>query len=433
MGSRYVKRGERKIVYEDMNNLYGWSMSQYLPTGDFHEIKVTKGNLKTILRTPDNIEHGFLIECDLEYPSSIHKKTNYFPFLPEKKTLKVEDFSPNMTTNKPEKYKPTEKLIMDQTVEQRYFLHYRDLKFYIRHGIRILNVHTVYMFKQSSWLATYINYNTKQRSKAKTEFEKHFYKLMNNSFYGKTIENIRKRLNLDLIDKSDIHRILNPQSKLSFDDKIAEYEKFNLYSFIKETIKFTKPIYFGFCVLELSKLLMYEWYYDKMQPYFGVDKLELHYLDTDSFIFSFKPIKSLIEDLKHFEDDFDFSDLDPSHELYSKVNKKVIGKMKLETSPELDLDEAVFLRSKSYSHNIKQNNSKCKHKGVQNHKKYTLEHYKYCLDNDEIKYGVNYSFRSNKHETTMVKQKKIALNTFDDKRCYIDKYYSIPWGHNPSS
>ena len=178
---------------------------------------------------------------------------------------------------------------------------------------------------------------------------------------------------------------------------------------------------------------MYEWYYDKMQPYFGEDNLELHYLDTDSFIFSFKPIKSLIEDLKYFKEDFDFSDLDPSHELYSEANKKVIGKMKLETAPELDLDEAVFLRSKSYSYNIKQNSSHCKHKGVQDHNKYTLEDYKYCLENNEIKYGVNYSFRSNKHENTMVKQKKIALNTFDGKRCYIDKYNSIPWGHNPTS
>ena len=144
-------------------------------------------------------------------------------------------------------------------------------------------------------------------------------------------------------------------------------EKFSLYSFNKETIKFTKLIYVGFCVLELLKLLMYEWYYDKMQPFFGEDNLELQYLDTDSFIFSFKPIKSLIEDLKQFKEDFDFSDLDPSHELYSKDNKKVIGKMKLETAPELDLDKAVFLRSKSYSLNLKQNSLHCKHKGVQEH------------------------------------------------------------------
>ena len=94
MGSRYVKRGERKIVYEDVNNLYGWKMSQYLPTGDFSELKVTKSNLKTILRTPGNNEHGFLIERDLEYSSSLHEKTKYCPFLPEKKTIKVEDFSP---------------------------------------------------------------------------------------------------------------------------------------------------------------------------------------------------------------------------------------------------------------------------------------------------------------------------------------------------
>ena len=151
---------------------------------------------------------------------------------------------------------------------------------------------------------------------------------MNNSFYGKTIENIRKRLNIDLIDKSDTHRILNRQSKLSSDDKIAEYEEFSLYSFNEESIKFTKPIYVGFSVLELTKLLMYEWYYDKMQTYFGEDNLELHYLDTDSFIFSFKRIKSLIQDLKYFAEEFDFSDLGPSHELHSEVHKKVIGKMK---------------------------------------------------------------------------------------------------------
>ena len=88
MGNRYVKRGDRKIVEEDMNNLYGWSMSQYLPTGDFREIKFTRSSLKTILRIPDNDEHGFLIECDLEYPNSIHEKRNIFHFCQIRKQLK---------------------------------------------------------------------------------------------------------------------------------------------------------------------------------------------------------------------------------------------------------------------------------------------------------------------------------------------------------
>ena len=92
MGNRYVKRGERKIVYEDMNNLYDWSMSQYLPSGDIPENKVPRSSFKTILGTPDNDEHGFLTECDLEYTSSIHEKTKYFLFLPYKRTIKVGNF-----------------------------------------------------------------------------------------------------------------------------------------------------------------------------------------------------------------------------------------------------------------------------------------------------------------------------------------------------
>ena len=87
-GNRYVKRGERKIVYVDLTNLYGWSMSQFLPTEDFREIQVTRSSLKAILRTPDNDEHGFLIECDLEYSSNIHEKQNIFHFYLRKKQLK---------------------------------------------------------------------------------------------------------------------------------------------------------------------------------------------------------------------------------------------------------------------------------------------------------------------------------------------------------
>ena len=88
MGNRYLKRGERKILYEDMNILYGWSMSQYIPTGDFGGIKVTRSSLKTVLRTADNDENGFLIEKDLEYSSGIHEKAKDFPFCRIRKQVK---------------------------------------------------------------------------------------------------------------------------------------------------------------------------------------------------------------------------------------------------------------------------------------------------------------------------------------------------------
>ena len=107
--------------------------------------------------------------------------------------------------------------------------------------------------------------------------------------------------------------------------------------------------------------------------------------------------------------------------------------MKSETAPKFYLNEAVFLGSKFCSLNFKQNSVQCKHKGRQDHNKYTLEHYESCSENIETNYGVNYSFRSTKHEITMVKQKEIALNTFDDKLSYFDKNISVPWGYNPSS
>ena len=96
---------------------------------------------------------------------------------------------------------------------------------------------------------------------------------------------------------------------------------------------------------------MYEFYYHKLQPYYN-SKIKLQYMDTDSFILSFKT-GDLIKDLEYFKDDFDFSELDPSHELYNSINKKVIGKKKIETSPIMELDNFVALRSKSYSFSYK--------------------------------------------------------------------------------
>ena len=103
--------------------------------------------------------------------------------------------------------------------------------------------------------------------------------------------------------------------------------------------------------------------------------------------------------------------------------------MKLETAPELDSDEAVFLRSKSYSFNMKRNSSHCKHKVVQDDNKYNLEEYKYCLENKENKSGVIFTSANIKYETSMVKQKK-TLNTFVDSIFFFDKINSVPWGYN---
>ena len=121
-----------------------------------------------------------------------------------------------------------------------------------------------------------------------------------------------------------------------------------------------KPIYLGFSVLELSKLLIYETYYDKLQPYFGQENIQLHYMDCDSFVLSIET-ENIINDLKNLEDLFDFSNLDKNHELYK--NKKVVGKFKIETPENIWIDEFVVLRSKCYAFKCG-NDSKNKLKGI---------------------------------------------------------------------
>ena len=189
-----------------------------------------------------------------------------------------------------------------------------------------------------------------------------------------------------------------------------------------------KPIYLGFTVLELSKLHMYETFYDILQPYFGQENIQLHYIDTDAFVLSLKT-KDIIKDLKNLEDIFDFSNLDKNYELFSKKNKKVIGKFKIETPKNIWIDEFVCLRSKMYAFNCG-DDSKNKLKGFSKSqsKKIKFEEYKKCLDGEEYQQDCdNYIIRSINHEMVLQKVKKTTLSIFDDKRCYINNIESIPW------
>ena len=140
-----------------------------------------------------------------------------------------------------------------------------------------------------------------------------------------------------------------------------------------------KPIYLGFAVLELSKLHMYETYYDKLQQYFRKKNLHLHFMDTDSFILSVIT-KYIMKDLKNLEDKFDFSNLDENHELFSNKNKKVIGKIKIVTPKNIWIDEFICLRSKMYAFKCG-NDSKNKLKSISKSqsKLIKIEEYYNCL------------------------------------------------------
>ena len=437
MGPRFIESNENtKLLYIDANNLYGWAMSQYLPTSEFEKLDFPEEyELEQIVEDlrfiPDNNEYGYFIECDLEYPAEIKEKTENFPLCPYQTKADPNLFSEYMNSVKQPNYKPTEKLMCDLTNKYNYMMHYRMFKFYTQIGMKVTKIHTIYRFKQSAWLEKYINHNTQKRTKAKTNFEKDLYKLMNNAFFGKTMENVRDRTNLEFIPHTNIDQIIKRQSKLSFKGITNHYSEFSVYKFDKEKVIFDKPIYLGFTVLELSKLLMYEFYYHKLQPYYE-DKIKLHYMDTDSFILSIKT-GDLINDLEYFKDDFDFSELDPSHELYNSINKKVIGKMKIETSPIIELDNFIALRSKSYSFSYGSSVQKATQKLTQKSKQKGIQHtpiysqFINSLFNSETTTATNYSIRSNAHKLTVQKQDKLALNPFDDKRMYLNPIQSLSW------
>ena len=189
-----------------------------------------------------------------------------------------------------------------------------------------------------------------------------------------------------------------------------------------------KPIYLGFSVLELSELLKYETYYDKLQPYFGQENIQLHYMDTDSFVLSVNT-KDIMKDLKNLEDIFDFSNLDKNHTLFSSKNKNVNGFFKIETPKSIWIDEFVCLRSKMYAFKC---GNDCKNKlkvvSKSQSKNIKFEEHKKCLDGKEYQRECNnYIIRSINHEMVLQGVKKSTLSIFDDKRCYKNNIKSKPW------
>ena len=276
----------------------------------------------------------------------------------------------------------------------------------------------------------YINFSTQKRNQAVTDFEKVFKKLLHNAFYGKTMESIRNRLKSNFVKKVDYREIIKQESKLTFNGIHKSYENCDCYTLEQNEVLMDKPIYLGYSVFELSKLLMYETYFEKLQPYFGQDNLQLHYIDTDCFVLSMDS-DNIINDFKNLEDSFDLSNLDKNHELYSDKNKKIVGKFKIETLRNVFIDKFVCLRSKMYAFKCRdETEDKNKLKGISKSQSKNIKFQEYynCLDGMEYQTECdNYIMKSINHEMHLQKIKKSKLSMFDDKRCYVKNIKTIPW------
>ena len=194
------KKPSTFITYLDMNNLYGWAMSEYLPYVGFKRLKNV--DQFDVISINEKSPIGFIFEVDLEYQDELHESHNDYPLAPEKLAIPYEMLSgycKKIADKYGVKCDDVKKLIPNLGHKTNNVLHYRDLQLYLSLGTKLTKIHRVLKFKQSDWMKKYIYFNTKERKNAANSFEKDFFKSMVNSFYGKTMENLRKRIKVRLV------------------------------------------------------------------------------------------------------------------------------------------------------------------------------------------------------------------------------------------
>ena len=434
--NRYMKTYDEKapskyIMYLDANNLYGWAMSQYLPTGGFKWLAKNQIDKIDLAKYKEDSNKGLILEVDLEYPKELHDLHNDYPLAAEK--VKVnKDMLSNYCQEIANKFKVStglvHKLIPTLSNKEKYVLHYRNLQLYTDLGLKLTKVHRVLEFNQSPWLKEYIDFNTEKRTNAKNAFEKDFFKLMNNSVFGKTMENIRKRVDVRLV--TDENKLLKMAAKPTYVSSKIFNENLVAVHKIKETLTLNRPAYVGMCILDLSKTLMYDFHYNYIKQKYG-SKAKLLFTDTDSLTYEIET-SDAYQDFWNDKDKFDNSDYPEDSQYFDKTNKKVIGKFKDEAAG-IPITEFVGLRSKMYSY-MKDNDKGGKTaKGIKKNiikKNITHENYKNVLFNNKQMHHTMKTIRSNLHQLGSYELNKVSLSCFDDKR-YIrsNGVTSYAYGH----
>ena len=300
------------IQYLDANNLYGWAMIQNLPTHGFNWMNnLTVEKVVDIVEKTNHSMHnrgrkGYIFEVDLEYPPLLWETHNDYPLAPERIIVNG-----------------VEKLICHFKPRKNYVVHYRNLRQYLEMGMRITAVHKGISFYQSPWMEPYIRKNTELRMKATNSFEKDFFKLMNNSVFGKTIENIRKRQNIHLIDNR--RKAVRLTNRPNF-DRCTIFDRNLIAIHMKKTeVYFNKPVYVGQAILDLSKTLMFNFHYTYIKEKYG-SKAELLFTDTDSLAYQIKTkdfYHDIYDDVRDKFDTSDYPNIHPSG-IITGANKKVI-------------------------------------------------------------------------------------------------------------
>ena len=401
------------IQYLDANNLYGAAMSEKLPMNGFKWVNdIFEINEKFVKNYNKNSDKGCILEVDVDYPSKLHKLHSDMPFLPER-----------MIIDK------TKKLVCNLHDKKNYVVHISVLKQALDHGLKLIKVHRVIEFSQKAWLKEYIDANTELRKKASNDFEKDFFKLMNNAVFGKTMENVRKHWNIKLV-KTDQRRSKLVSEPNYHTMKLIE-ENLSIIEMKKVKVKVNKPIYLGLCILEISKIIMSEFWYDYVKNKYG-NKARLCYTDTDSFVINIKTNDFYKDISQDVNERFHTSNYTFDRPLPKGKNKKVIGLMKDELGGGI-ITEFVALRPKTCSYITNDFTELKKAKGMKKcvvKKMLRFSDYKNCLFSNRKVLKLQQRFKSENHSVYTENINKIALSCDDDKRIVTsDGITSYPYGY----
>ena len=379
-------------------------MSQPLPTCGFKWVDIQIDEISELAKLKNK---GYLLEVDVSYPRSLHDSHD-LPFMCEKMVIGgVEKLVPNLRDKK------------------NCVIHIRALYQALKHGLVLERIHRAIEFNQYPWMKTYIDFNTKLRTATANDFEKDFFKLMNNTIFGKTMENIRKHRSLKLVtsEAQYLKTLMKPNFKsgVRFDENLMGCEMGRI------KVVMNKPVYLGQAILDLSKIVMYEFYYDYMTKKYSSDRLQLCYMDTDSLVYRIQT-EDFYEDISEdvparFDTSGYIPDRSPEGDcaqcrpLPIGLNKKVIGLMKDKLGC-IIMTEFIALRPKLYSYKVLNGAEDKKCKGIKKcviKKTLTFEDYKSCLFNSDTIYRSQLMFRSMKHDTFTIEVNKVTLNRDDDK------------------
>ena len=430
------------LMYVDANNLYGAALSQKLPVGDFH-----------IFEDPEQIDwmsidtegmYGFLLEVDLEYPRDIHDATQWFPLAAENRDITHDMLTPDMREhlkllNNIRGYDVDREMVKAHKLvgtclnKSEYVVHFKVLKFYLQKGLKITKIHQCIRFIQEEIYKPFIDFNSSRRAQATNEFEKSYYKQKNNSLFGKSMENVRDRIKVKLIGTA--YKYVEYASKPTFCGATILAPELALVQYSNENVMLKSTIAIGAAVLDNSKLIMYDLAYNKLPKYESQFNCKMQIIggDTDSLFLVVRGGVDLLREMypSMISDGLlDTSNYPKNHPLYSNKLNARLGCIKDEFKGEI-CKEVILLAPKCYSFKLMNDETKSTAKGVGRNVKKTFNHEDY-RERYFLKTELRRSIRrmqSFKHKIYNIKQDKVALSFFENKRAWTGDNESLPYGH----